>query len=113
MVIDPQHQGADWLNNPRIDWDSTLAYRHHLWRLGFNIAEAMDTAQRGMGVSWEIAKELIIRSLQEAQTVPGADLAAGVEPISWRRPTPPRWNKLSRPMKSRWNWSKNITAKSF
>ncbi|HFP9383228.1 TPA: dihydrodipicolinate synthase family protein [Raoultella planticola] len=78
MVIDPQHQGADWLNNPRIDWDSTLAYRHHLWRLGFNIAEAMDTAQRGMGVSWEIAKELIIRSLQEAQTVPGADLAAGV-----------------------------------
>ncbi|EPI4978687.1 dihydrodipicolinate synthase family protein [Raoultella planticola] len=78
VVIDPQHQGADWLNNPRIDWDSTLAYRHHLWRLGFNIAEAMDTAQRGMGVSWEIAKELIIRSLQEAQTVPGADLAAGV-----------------------------------
>lgn len=78
VMIDPQHQGADWLNNPRIDWDATLAYRHHLWRLGFNIAEAMDTAQRGMGVSWEIAKELIIRSLQEAQTVPGADLAAGV-----------------------------------
>lgn len=78
VVIDPQHQGADWLNNPRIDWDATLAYRHHLWRLGFNIAEAMDTAQRGMGVSWEIAKELIIRSQQEAQTVPGADLAAGV-----------------------------------
>ncbi|HFF1823640.1 TPA: dihydrodipicolinate synthase family protein [Raoultella ornithinolytica] len=78
VVIDPQHQGADWLNNPRIDWDATLAYRHHLWRLGFNIAEAMDTAQRDMGVSWEIAKELIIRSLQEAQTVPGADLAAGV-----------------------------------
>lgn len=78
VVIDPQHQGADWLNNPRIDRDATLAYRHHLWRLGFNIAEAMDTAQRGMGVSWEIAKELIIRSLQEAQTVPGADLAAGV-----------------------------------
>ncbi|AXC29537.1 dihydrodipicolinate synthase family protein [Raoultella ornithinolytica] len=78
VVIDPRHQGADWLNNPRIDWDATLAYRHHLWRLGFNIAEAMDTAQRGMGVSWEIAKELIIRSLQEAQTVPGADLAAGV-----------------------------------
>ncbi|MFK3706929.1 uncharacterized protein DUF993 [Raoultella sp. BIGb0138] len=78
VVIDPQHQGADWLNNPRIDWDATLAYRHHLWRLGFNIAEAMDTAQRGMGVSWEIAKELIVRSLQEARSVPGADLAAGV-----------------------------------
>lgn len=78
VVIDPQHQGADWLNNPHIDWDATLAYRHHLWRLGFNIAEAMDTAQRGMGVSWEIAKELIVRSLQEARSVPGADLAAGV-----------------------------------
>lgn len=78
VVIDPHHQGADWLNNPRIDWDSTLAYRHHLWRLGFNIAEAMDTAQRGMGVSWHIAQELIVRSLKEAKTVPGADLAAGV-----------------------------------
>ncbi len=78
VVIDPRHQGADWLNNPRIDWDSTLAYRHHLWRLGFNIAEAMDTAQRGMGVSWHIAQELIVRSLKEAKTVPGADLAAGV-----------------------------------
>ncbi|TDQ24836.1 uncharacterized protein DUF993 [Raoultella sp. BIGb0149] len=78
VVIDPRHQSADWLNNPRIDWDSTLAYRHHLWRLGFNIAEAMDTAQRGMGVSWHIAQELIVRSLKEAKTVPGADLAAGV-----------------------------------
>lgn len=78
VVIDPRHQGADLLNNPRIDWDSTLAYRHHLWRLGFNIAEAMDTAQRGMGVSWHIAQELIVRSLKEAKTVPGADLAAGV-----------------------------------
>lgn len=78
VVIDPRHQGADWLNNPRIDWDSTLAYRHHLWRLGFNIAEAMDTAQRGMGVSWHIAQGLIVRSLKEAKTVPGADLAAGV-----------------------------------
>lgn len=78
VVIDPQHQGADWLKNPRVDWDSTLAYRHHLWRLGFNIAEAMDTAQRGMGISWDIARELIVRTLQEAKTVPGADLAAGV-----------------------------------
>ena len=78
VVVDPVHQGGDWLKNPVIDWDATLAYRHHLWRLGFNIAEAMDTAQRGMGISWDIAKELIIRSLNEAKSVPGADLAAGV-----------------------------------
>lgn len=78
VVIDPLHQGADWLSNPRIDWDSTLAYRHHLWSLGFHIAEAMDTAQRGMGVSWDIAGELIVRSLKEAKSVPGASLAAGV-----------------------------------
>lgn len=78
VVIDPVRQGANWLNAPVIDWDATLAYRHHLWRLGFNVAEAMDTAQRGMGISWAIAQELIIRSLNEAKTVPGADLAAGV-----------------------------------
>lgn len=78
VVIDPRNQSADWLNNPRIDWDSTLAYRHHLWQLGFKVAEAMDTAQRGMGVSWNIAQELIVRSLKEAKTIPGADLAAGV-----------------------------------
>lgn len=78
VVIDPRHQDAHWLTHPRIDWDATLAYRHHLWQLGFNIAEAMDTAQRGMGIGWPIAKELIVRSLQEAKTVAGADLAAGV-----------------------------------
>lgn len=111
VVIDPRHQCADWLNNPRIDWDSTLAYRHHLWRLGFNIAEAMDTAQRGMGVSWNIAQELIVRSLKEAKTVPGADLAAGVVPISWRLLPRPHWRRSSPPMKSRWSWSRSMTVK--
>lgn len=46
----------------QIDWDTTIAYRRHLWSLGFSVAEAMDTAQRGMGLDWETARELIRRS---------------------------------------------------
>ena len=49
-----------------IDWKATLAYRRHLLKLGFNIAEAMDTSQRGMGLSWIDALELIKRSLEDA-----------------------------------------------
>ncbi|MGD7099983.1 DUF993 family protein, partial [Ralstonia pseudosolanacearum] len=62
---------------PAVDWDATMAFRHHLWSLGFKIAEAMDTAQRGMGLDWAGAQELIRRSLAEARSVPGADLACG------------------------------------
>ena len=64
--------------SPVLDWDATLRFRHHLWGLGFKVAEAMDTAQRGMGIGWPEARELIERSLAEAATVPGADLACGV-----------------------------------
>jgi hypothetical protein len=49
-----------------IDWESTMDFRDHLWAYGFGVAEAMDTAQRGMGLSWEQAKELINRSAQRA-----------------------------------------------
>lgn len=49
-----------------IDWKATLAYRRHLMKLGFNIAEAMDTSQRGMGLHWDDAYELIRRSLKDA-----------------------------------------------
>jgi Protein of unknown function (DUF993) len=45
-----------------IDWDATLRFREHLWAHGFGVAEAMDTAQRGMGLSWAQARELIARS---------------------------------------------------
>ena len=45
-----------------IDWEATLRFREHLWSLGFGVAEAMDTAQRGMGLNWTAAKELIRRS---------------------------------------------------
>ncbi len=49
-----------------IDWDATLAYRRHLWSWGFGVAEAMDTAQRGMGLDWTSSLELVRRSIQAA-----------------------------------------------
>ncbi len=71
------HVVADPLRDGAIDWDSTLKFRHHLWQHGFKIAEAMDTSQRGMGLDWDGAQQLIARSLAEAKTVGGADLACG------------------------------------
>lgn len=76
VVSDPLRDSDPW-GNPAIDWEATMAFRHHLWGLGFRIAEAMDTAQRGMGLPWPAAQELIRRSLAEARSVPGADLACG------------------------------------
>lgn len=75
VVCDP-FADADPLNNGQIDWDGTLAYRRHLWSLGLAVAEAMDTAQRGMGLNWERAKELISRSTAEARAV-GGRIASG------------------------------------
>jgi hypothetical protein len=67
-------------NNPAsdvsLDWEATLAYRRHLWSLGFAVAEAMDTAQRGMGLDWGTTRELIRRSLAEARVV-GGQIACG------------------------------------
>jgi hypothetical protein len=48
----------------RVDWDRTIAFRHHLWSLGLGVAEAMDTAQRGMGLDWTAAQQLIRLSLE-------------------------------------------------
>ena len=59
-----------------IDWEATLAYRRHLWSLGFAVAEAMDTAQRGMGLDWTTTQELIRRALAEARAV-GGRIACG------------------------------------
>lgn len=61
----------------RLDWEATLAYRRHLWSCGLGVAEAMDTAQRGMGLDWPVASELIRRSLTEARNVAGARIACG------------------------------------
>jgi hypothetical protein len=60
-----------------IDWDATLAYRRYLYSMGLAVAEAMDTAQRGMGLPWSAAKELIARAVAEAKTIPGAVIASG------------------------------------
>lgn len=76
VVSDPWADTSPW-EKPATDWDTTMAFRHHLWRLGFKIAEAMDTSQRGMGLDWAGAQELIRRSLAEARTAAGADLACG------------------------------------
>ncbi len=76
VVSDPLKDARPW-NDPAIDWEATMAFRHHLWSLGFKIAEAMDTSQRGMGLNWAGAQELIRRSLSESRTVAGADLASG------------------------------------
>jgi Protein of unknown function (DUF993) len=60
-----------------IDWESTMRFRDHLWAHGFGVAEAMDTAQRGMGLSWDQASELIARSAALAAERE-APLACGV-----------------------------------
>ncbi|WSX46919.1 dihydrodipicolinate synthase family protein [Streptomyces sp. NBC_00963] len=62
---------------PAVDWDATLAFRRHLWSHGLGVAEAMDTAQRGMGLDWPVAAELIRRSAAEARSAGGA-VACGV-----------------------------------
>jgi hypothetical protein len=68
------HVVADPLGEPgAVDWDTTLDFRRHLWAHGLGVAEAMDTAQRGMGLGWDAARELIRRSAAEG----GGRLAAG------------------------------------
>ena len=76
VVADPLAEQDPWLD-ARLDWDRTIAFRRHLWSLGLGVAEAMDTAQRGMGLDWPAALELIRRSLDAAQDVPGAQIASG------------------------------------
>lgn len=59
------------LSGDSLDWDTTLAFRRHLWSYGLGVAEAMDTAQRGMGLDWAATRELILRSGREALSVGG------------------------------------------
>jgi hypothetical protein len=76
VVADPLADVDPWLQ-PAIDWETTIAFRRHLWRLGFGVAEAMDTAQRGMGLDWPTSLELIRRSLEATADIPGAMMACG------------------------------------
>jgi Protein of unknown function (DUF993) len=65
----------------RLDWDATLAYRRYIWSLGLGVAEAMDTAQRGMGLEWDTSRELIRLSVAEAAATgaTGARVVCGVQ----------------------------------
>ena len=76
VVADPLSTKEPWLE-AAIDWDATLAYRRHLWSWGFGIAEAMDTAQRGMGLDWTSSLSLIEKSVKESKGIPGAFVASG------------------------------------
>jgi len=76
MVADPLADNDPWLTNA-IDWDRTLAFRHRLWDLGLGVAEAMDTAQRGMGLGWPEAQQLIRHAMAEARSRDGALIACG------------------------------------
>jgi len=76
VVADSRAAIDPWLQCA-IDWDATIAYRRRLWSLGLGVAEAMDTAQRGMGLDWPTSLELIRRSLDAAKDTPGALVASG------------------------------------
>jgi len=76
VVADPRAAIDPWLQCA-VDWDATIAYRQRLWSLGLGVAEAMDTAQRGMGLDWPTSLELIRRSLDAAKDHPGALIASG------------------------------------
>ncbi len=77
VVADPLAEIDPWLDTA-IDWEKTVAFRNYLWDLGLGVAEAMDTAQRGGGVDWPSARELIRRSLEAARARPGVRICCGV-----------------------------------
>ena len=66
VVADPRKEVDPWLQTA-VDWDATIKYRRYLWSLGLGVAEAMDTAQRGMGLDWPTSLELIQRSIDAAR----------------------------------------------
>ena len=76
VVADPLADVDPWLD-VAIDWERTIAYREHLWDLGLGVAEAMDTAQRGMGLDWSDSLELIRKAVAAAKARSGALIACG------------------------------------
>ena len=71
VVSNPLAAADPWITTP-LDWEATIAYRRYLWSLGFGVAEAMDTAQRGMGLDWPTSLDLIQRTLCAAKDYPNA-----------------------------------------
>jgi hypothetical protein len=76
VVSDPLADVDPWLT-AAVDWDKTIAFREHIWDLGLGVAEAMDTAQRGMGLDWPTSLELIQRSVRAAKARGGALVFSG------------------------------------
>ncbi|QDY08490.1 dihydrodipicolinate synthase family protein [Micromonospora sp. HM134] len=76
VVADPRAENVPGAP-AAVDWDTTLAFRRHLWSYGLGVAEAMDTAQRGAGLDYPATRELIRRSAAEARAV-GGRIVAGV-----------------------------------
>jgi Protein of unknown function (DUF993) len=77
VVADPLAEIDPW-DSAVVDWEKTIAFRHYLWDLGLGVAEAMDTAQRGGGLGWAEAKQLIGHTLDAARTRPGVKICCGV-----------------------------------
>jgi hypothetical protein len=76
VVANARADNNPWLDCS-IDWDATIAYRRRLWSMGLGVAEAMDTAQRGMGLDWPASLELIRRTLDAARDYPDSLVASG------------------------------------
>jgi Protein of unknown function (DUF993) len=77
VVADPRRACAENPGPDQIDWDATARLRHDLWSQGLGVAESMDTAQRGMGLDWDGARELAVRTLTDAKAV-GGKVVVGV-----------------------------------
>jgi hypothetical protein len=77
VVADPLADTNPWLDTA-IDWEKTVHFRHYLWDLGLGVAEAMDTAQRGGGLDWAAAQELIRHTLEAAKGRPDVKVCCGI-----------------------------------
>ena len=77
VVADPMADRAP-MRDVAIDFAATQRFRDHLWNLGLGVAEAMDTAQRGMGLDWSAAQELIRNTVAAAKARPGAVVFSGI-----------------------------------
>ena len=77
VVADPLADIDPW-EDSAVDWEKTIAFRHYLWDLGLGVAEAMDTAQRGGGLDWAAARQLIRHALDAAKGRPGVKICCGV-----------------------------------
>lgn len=78
VVADPLKESKPWNETVPVDWERTMAFRESLWKMGFGVADAMDTAKRGMGLSWQHSAELIRRSAEHARSFDFSPLCCGV-----------------------------------